>query len=149
MGYLEFELQHKALTKGSDVGKGQMELRHLSPPLFLELQFVKLHNHKGVDSQVLEAEATPEMVRGYTPQEREEHGTATWTGGASATGSIAITFGTAFQAAPTVLVTPQSGNDDIIFGIGSVTTTGFTIYWRNETGTTHTEMPFSWLAKGQ
>lgn len=148
MAYLEFETKPKALTGKDDIGQGQLSLKHLSPPLFLELQFIKLHTHKGVDSRKLEAEATPEVVRGFRPLEREEHGTATWTGSASS-GSIALTFSKAFTETPDVFVTPSGGDVNIQAVTGTPTTTGVTIYWKSDTGSVKTSVPIAWLAKGR
>ena len=148
-GYLQFETLPKPLTKESDIGKGQVNLPALSPALFLELQLVKLHTHKGVESIQLEAAATPEMVRGYKPKEREEHGVATWTGAAAASGSVALTFGTVFSEAPEVFITPQSENANIIVGTSVPTATSVTIYWKDDTAATHTSMPLAYLAKAR
>ena len=149
MGYLDFNLKPKALTTKDDVGKGQMGLKHLDPPLFLELQFIKLHTHKGVDSRKLEAEATPEVVKAFRPLEREEHGVVTWTGGAAASGSVALTFATPFGEVPDVFVTPQDGDVNIQAVTGTPTTTGVTIYWKNDTAANETSVKIAWLAKGR
>lgn len=149
MGYLDLQLLPKGLTGGSDVAGGQIALRHLNPPLFLELQLVKLHSHQGADSRQLPAGATPEMVRGYTPREREEHGVAEWTGSASATGSLTLTFAQPFLSAPDVFVTAQDGNANIIVGTNTPVATEVTIYWRDATGSNHTTLDIAWLAKGR
>lgn len=149
MGYLEFQTKPKALTTGDDIGKGQFGLKHLSPPLFLELQFIKLHTHKGVDSRRLEAEATPESVKGFRPLEREEHGVVTWTGGAASSGSVALTFGTAFTEAPEVFVTPQGGDVNIQAVTNTPSVTGVTIYWKDDTAGNETSVKIAWLAKGR
>lgn len=148
-GYLSQNLQPKALTSSPDIGRGQVETQHVSAPLFLELQLIKLHTHQGTDSAQLQAEATPEMVRGFTPREREEHGAVSWAGGASATGSIALTFASPFLIAPQVWITSQDSSGNIITGTSVPTTTGVTIYWRDATGATHTTMNLAWLAKGR
>lgn len=148
-GYLAFETKPKPLTTKNDIGQGQVDLPALSPALFLELQLVKLHTHKGTDSRQLEAAATPEMVRGYRPKEREEHGVATWTGGAAASGSVSLTFGTAFTEVPEVYIIAQSGNANIILGTSVPTATGVIFYWKDNLGNTYTDMPISWLAKGR
>lgn len=148
-GYLNFQLKGKQQTTKDDIGGGQVDLPALSPGLFLELQTVKLHDHEGANSRPLRAAATPEMVRGYQPQEREEHGTATWSGGASASGSIALTFANQFREAPNVFVTARGGNANIIVGIGAPTVNGVTIYWKDDTAATHTSLDFSWIAKGR
>lgn len=149
MGYLEFQTKPKALTGKDDIGKGQLGLKHLSPPLFLELQFIKLHTHKGVDSRKLEAEASPESVKAFRPSEREEHGVATWTGSAAASGSIVLTFGTAFTEVPDVFVTPQDGDVNIQAVTNTPTKTQVTIYWKNDTGGTETSVKIAWLSKGR
>lgn len=51
MGYQTFSQNPKALTKAEDIGNGQIELRHLAPSLFAEIQKVGLHNHSGVGSR--------------------------------------------------------------------------------------------------
>lgn len=148
-GYMTFESLPKSLTKSSDIGKGQVTLGHFDPALFLELQLVKLHTHQGSDSRSLEASATPYMVKGYRPSEREEHGVATWTGGASTSGSVILTFGTAFKEAPDVFVTNQNGSADIIVGTGIPTAAGVTLYWLDAYAATHTSLPLCWIAKGR
>lgn len=148
MGYLQFKTTPKAVTEGSDIGSGQIELRHVHPAFFLEMQLIKLHTHEGSDSRKLDAEATPYVVRGFLANERVEHGSATWTGTASAAGSVALTFGTAFNSAPAVFVTIQSGNSNYSVGIGTPTTTGVTIYWEDLTAATHTSLVIGWMAIG-
>lgn len=147
--YLQFDTTPKPLTTKEGIGRGQVDLPALSPPLFLELQLVKLHTHEGSDSRQLKAKATPEMVRGYRPSEREEHGVVTWEGASAASGSVVLAFATSFLEAPEVFVTPQSGTANIIVGTGTPTTSGVTIYWKDNTATTHTAMPLAWLAKGR
>lgn len=149
MGYLQFKTTPKAVTEGSDVGSGQIELRHVHPAFFLEMQLIKLHTHEGSDSRKLDAEATPYVVRGFQANERVEYGTATWTGVAAAAGSVALTFGTAFNSAPQVFVTIQSGNSNYSIGIGTPTTTGVTIYWEDLTAATHTSLDIGWIAIGR
>jgi hypothetical protein len=51
MGYSTFSTAPKNLTKAEDIGNGQIELRHLAPSLFAEIQKVGLHNHTGVGSR--------------------------------------------------------------------------------------------------
>lgn len=51
MGYQTFATEGKSKTKSEDIGNGQIELRHLAPGLFAELQKVGLHNHSGVGSR--------------------------------------------------------------------------------------------------
>lgn len=150
MSYLQFNTLPKAVTQSGDIGKGQVSLEHVNPPLFLQLQLVKLHTHEGSDSRTLSSDATPDVVRGYRPKEREEHGTATWSGGAAASGSVSLTFGTAFQEAPDVFAIPSGQSDaNIQVTIGTTTTSGTTIFWKNDTGSTSTSVPINWLAKGR
>ena len=149
MTYLKFQTLPKSVTTEEDMGTGQVALRHLAPTLFLELQQVKLHKHTGSDSRTLAAESTPEMVRSYTPGEREEHGVAPWSGGASTSGSVVLTFATPFLIAPNVYITVQSGNANIIVGTDTPTTTGVTIYWQDAISATHTSLNLAWLAKGR
>jgi len=51
MGYATMKDSAKRLTLGEDIGNGQIELRHLSPSLFAEVQKIQLHNHSGVGSR--------------------------------------------------------------------------------------------------
>jgi hypothetical protein len=51
MGYQAFSKSPKALTKGDDIGSGQIELRHLSSSLYAEIRKIGLHNHTGVGSR--------------------------------------------------------------------------------------------------
>lgn len=149
MGYLNFKTKPKAVTEGSDIGSGQIELRHVHPAFFLEMQLIKLHTHEGSDSRRLDAEATPAMIRGFQTSERIERGTAAWTGSASASGSIALTFGTPFNSAPIVLPVIQDGSSNFTIGTGVPTTTGVTIYWEDLTAATHTSLNVGWLALGR
>lgn len=148
MSYLQFNLLPKSLTQAGDIGRGQVDLTHLNPALFLQMQLVKLHTHEGSDSRTLRAAATPEMVKGYVPQEREEHGVAGWSGSAAASGSIALTFGTPFLSAPEVFAINQT-SINIQVSTGAPGTTGVTIYWKDDTGSTHTSVNIAWLAKGR
>lgn len=147
--YGNFEFAQKGYTRGSDVGRGQLGLPHLNPPLFLEIRLVKTHTHTGVDSQKLRAEATPEMLRGFQTSERIERGVANWAGGAASAGSVVLTFGTAFSVAPTVIITARDGSGNIVVGTGSKTTTGVTIYWTDYSAATHTTMILEYLIIGR
>ena len=149
MAYLEQETKPKALTGKNEIQKGGIGLGNLDAALFLAIELIKLHTHTGVDSRQLTSDATPESVRGYRPKEREEHGTATWTGTAAASGSIVLTFGTPFTEAPEVLVSPRTGSANHQASTGTPTTTGVTIYWKDDTGGTHTSVVITWLAKGR
>lgn len=150
MTYLQLNTLPKALTSESDIAKGQVGLQHVNPSLFLQLQLVKLHTHAGSDSRTLSSEATPEMVRGYTPREREEHGTATWSGTAASSGSISLTFGTAFQEVPTIIATISGvANANKQVTVDTPTTTGCTLYWKDDGGNLATSVPINWLAKGR
>ena len=53
MGYAKFKSSPKDLTQRSDIGDGEIELRHLSAALYSELQRVSLHNHSGVKSRAI------------------------------------------------------------------------------------------------
>lgn len=147
--YGSFEFAQKGYTRGSDIGKGQMGISHMNPPLFLEFKLIKLHTHGGVDSQRLKAEATPEVVKGFKYDEREERGIATWTGSASASGSIALTFGVPFSEAPTVIVVPAANDIAIVAGTNTPTATGVTILWNDYTAATHTSVPITYLVIGR
>lgn len=146
--YTQFAYKSKAQTTRGDIGKGQLYLEHLSPSLFLELQSIKLHLHTGVDSQLLPAESTPFMIRGYKLRERIERATSNWSSTDSPGGSIVITFGNKFNEIPTVIATPASGIEDIQCVVGEVSKTGFTLTWKDDTGTTHTNLNFNWIAVG-
>lgn len=146
--YGSFEFSQKGFTRGSDVGKGEIGLPHLDPPLFLEMRLVKTHTHTGVDSQQLDSEATPKMIRGYKTREREERGIATWTGAAAASGSIVLTYGTTFLEVPTVIVTCAEGTANIQVSVGSVTAVSCIIYWKNDTAQNHTSVAVGYLIKG-
>lgn len=147
--YGSFEFAQKGYTRGSDVGKGQIGLPHLNPPLFLELKLIKIHTHSGVDSTKLKAESTPEVVRGFKTSERMERGIATWTGGASASGSIALTYGAAFQEAPTVLVTCAQNNINIQVATNTPTASTVTILWKDDTAATHISVAITYCIIGK
>lgn len=149
MGYQTFGFGGKAPIKSEDIGPGQIGVQHLNPALYLELQLIKLHLHTGVDSQRLGPDATPYMVRGYKLEEREERGTATWTGSASSSGSIELTFGSKFTEVPTIFSIPSGGDPNIVCVVGSKTISGIIIYWNDFTAATHTSVPIDWIAKGR
>lgn len=146
--YTQFAYKPKAQTTRGDVGRGQIYIEHLSPGLFLELQNIKLHVHTGVDSQQLPAEATPYMVRGFKLRERIERAAVLWSGAPSTAGSIIITFGYRFNEIPIVIATPSNDNVDIQCVVGSITQTGFTLSWKDDTGGGHTAQTFNWMALG-
>ena len=54
MGYATFANSPKTLTKSEDIGSGQIELRHLAPSLFAEIQRIGLHNHSGTGSRKIQ-----------------------------------------------------------------------------------------------
>lgn len=56
MGYATFSTSPKNLTKAEDVGNGQIELRHLAPSLFAEIQRIGLHNHSGTGSRRIKSQ---------------------------------------------------------------------------------------------
>lgn len=147
--YGSFEFAQKSYTRGSDIGKSEIGLPHLNPPLFLELRLVKSHTHTGVDSQKLRAAATPEMIKGFKADEREERGIATWTGAAAASGSVVLTFGTPFLEVPTVMAISGEGDADLQVAVGSITTTGCTLYWKDDTAATWTSVAIQYLIKGR
>lgn len=148
-GYLGLETSPKEQTSGNSIAGGSMKMRHLSPELFLEVQLIKIHNHEGVNSLRLNKAATPSMVAGYQPYERIEHGVAVWTGGAADSGSVALTFGTAFKDIPEVFVTVQGrASVDVYVTTNTPTSTGVTIYWALGAGTA-TQMDLTWIAVGR
>ena len=57
MGYQTFSTGPKNLTKAEDIGPGQIELRHLAPSLFAEIQKIGLHNHSGTGSRKIKQDA--------------------------------------------------------------------------------------------
>lgn len=147
--YGAYEFASKSYVRGQDLGRGAVGLGNVSPPLFLELRLIKSHTHTGIDSIKLPPESTPYMVRGASLGEREEKGKATWTGGASPAGSIILTYGSPFLAAPIVLATGADNNADIMIGVGTITTTNVTIYWQDINGATHTTLDINYLVKGR
>jgi len=149
--YGTFEYAPKSYTRGSDIGKGQVGLTHLNPALFLQMQLVKSHTHSGVDSIPLTAVATPEMVRGFRTREREERGTASWTGVAAAGGGLTLTFGTPFQETPTVFLSISDGttNADVQVVYDNKGLTSVDIYWKDDTLATHTAISIDYLIKGR
>lgn len=146
--YGSFEFAGKSYTRGSDIGKGTIGVPNINAPFFLEIKTIKTHTHGGVDSQKLQASATPQMVKGYRPNEREERGVATWAGSAAASGSVVLTFATAFLETPTVFVTGSDGDIDLQFAVGSRTNNQVTIYWKDDTASNHTEVNIQYLIKG-
>lgn len=146
--YSPFAYKPKSQTTRGDIGRGQVYIEHLSPALFLELQTVKTHLHTGVDSQILPAESTPYMIRGYKLRERMERATSTWASTSASAGSIVITFGTKFNETPTVIATPAGGQVDIQCVVGTISRTGVSISWKDDTGSGHTSVPINWLAIG-
>lgn len=144
----QFAYKPKALVTRGDVGRAQVGVEHLNPALFLELQSIKLHQHTGVDSQPLPADATPFMVRGFKIGERVERATSTWTGVATDAGALDITFGNSFGEVPTVIATPSGNTVDIQVVVGNKTATGFRLSWKDDTGTTHTSVALDWIAIG-
>jgi hypothetical protein len=149
--YGSFEYAPKSYTRGSDVGKGQLGLIHLNPALFLQMQLVKSHTHSGVDSLPLTAVATPEMVRGFKTREREERGTATWTGALAAGGGLTLTFGTPFLEMPTVLLTIGDGGaaSDLQVTYNNKSLTSVDIYWKDDTLADHTVVSIDYVIKGK
>lgn len=148
--YGNFEFSQKGYTRGQDIGKGELGLQHVNPALFLQMQLIKSHTHTGVDSITLRAEATPEMVRGFTTREREERGTATWTGTAAAGGGLTLTFGTPFTSVPTILLSVSDGaNADLQVAFRNKTATSVDIYWKDDTLATHTTVAIDYLVKGR
>lgn len=51
MGYSEFKSSSKEKTTSDTIGKGQIQLQHLSPELFLEMRLIRQHNHSGAKSR--------------------------------------------------------------------------------------------------
>lgn len=148
MSYLERELTPKEQTTKDVIAPGSIELRHLSPALFLELQLIKLHNHLGTNSAKLSRAATPNVIAGQAPLERMEHGTASWSGGAASSGSVTLTFGSTFKAVPTVVVTAEHTAATITVVVDSITTSQCVIRWSISSGTL-TALDLNWLAVGR
>jgi hypothetical protein len=89
----------------------------------------------------------------YTPTAvRMQGGVKEWTGGAAATGSLAVTFPTAFSYRPIVLVQVlgQAASDSSISATVQVaiSTTGFVVDWYDNDGTNHTSVYIAWHAEG-
>ena len=55
-GYAEFKGSGKKPVTGADIGPGQIELSHLAPSLFSEIQKIGSHNHSGVNSRQIPLE---------------------------------------------------------------------------------------------
>lgn len=147
--YGSFEFAPKPYTRGGDIGRGAVGLPNIAPPLFLEIRLIKIHSHTGIDSAQLSAEATPEMVRGFKPSEREERGSAAWSGGAASSGSVTLTYGTPFREAPSVFIMVRGeANANIQVVTGTPSATAVTFYWKDDTGATHTAVSFEYLIKG-
>ena len=51
MGYSTHKSAGKAPTTGDQIGNGEIQTKHLSPELFLELQRTATHSHTGVKSR--------------------------------------------------------------------------------------------------
>jgi len=49
--YQKFAFTPKAVTSGEDVGHGEINFFHLSPPLFTAIRNVELHSHSGIGSR--------------------------------------------------------------------------------------------------
>lgn len=108
-----------------------------------------MHNHEGSISRLLKASATPEVLRAYQVNERVEHYEVTWTGSAAGNGSVALTFGTAFGSAPTVVVVPTGRSSaDVKVTTGTVSATGVTLYWKLDSGTV-TELKMHVMVMGR
>ena len=59
-------------------------------------------------------------------------------------------FGTAFHEAPTVIATISGvANANKQVTVDTPTTTGCTLYWKDDGGATATSVPINWLAKGR
>ena len=86
----------------------------------------------------------------YTPGAvRMQGGTARWTGTASSTGNMSVTFPTAYSYAPIVIaVVGPSLFGSVIVSVGTTSKTGFTIYWKDAFAATHSGLNFFWLAIG-
>lgn len=82
---------------------------------------------------------------------RIESGQGTTTSFASGGGQdVAVTFGTAFTAAPKVIACIAANRNDpnlMYLTVKTVTTTGFTVRVHNATGAT-IAIPFNWIAQG-
>lgn len=78
-------------------------------------------------------------------------GSAQWTGGAAASGSLAVTFPTnvTFTYVPIVLAQLHKGSASPISIAVNPTTTGFTIYWQDASAATHTSLDFFWQVLGR
>ncbi len=148
--YGQYEFAQKPYTRGQDIGKGTIGLPNVAPPLFLEIRLIKSHTHTGVDSSTLTPEATPYVPRAYKTYEREERGIAVWTGGAAATGSFTLTYGSAFREPPTVMIISSGeSNANIVCAVGTPTAGSVTVYWKDVTAATHTTLSFQFLIKGK
>jgi hypothetical protein len=51
MSYKKFAFSPKAMTEGGNIGYGEVDFSHLSPPLFMAIRNIELHSHSGVGSR--------------------------------------------------------------------------------------------------
>lgn len=58
MGYNTFKGSPKNVIVAADIGPGQIQLEHLDPGLFQQIQEIALHNHSGAKSRRIRLEFT-------------------------------------------------------------------------------------------
>jgi hypothetical protein len=99
--------------------------------------------HGNLLSRSTHSAGHPIYVRGESNDIAEEHGKEAFGAGV---GSVAVVFGSAYLAAPTVVATIDTGGAGVqSAGVQSVTTTGFTLN-RSASGGTATG---HWISMGQ
>jgi len=89
------------------------------------------------------------------PRVVTQFGCVNWTGAASATGNVSVTFpysyvppgALAMNYGPSMLVQPAGTLGNIITSVG-ISGNSATIYWRDIKGTTRTSIKFFWMATG-
>ena len=85
----------------------------------------------------------------YTPGAvRMQGGVIRWSGSSTDSGSMSVTFPTAFSYAPLVIASAQNTTLSVTVVVSSIATTGFTAYWRDTEAANHTTVDAGWLAIG-
>lgn len=89
-----------------------------------------------------------EGTTAYTPTNlRRAVGAISWTGALATSGSVNVTFPTAFSAKPIVIpVRKSAGGGGVFVSVENISTTGCTIYWTS--ATSYTLLNFLWSADG-
>lgn len=174
-GYQEYAFAGKELIKSDSIGEGQIELRHLSPGLFQQIQKIVTHTHHGGDSVQLDYQALRDRtlkalksIYGFT-RSRQGGSSTNWSTTGTTTydvsavdtytqcGVIAvnanpttITFPTAYTYTPVVVACTFGAASANVFTIVlTSTTTNFTLRQVNDSGVATTTEKAFWIAIGQ